>query len=324
MSDSMPPPRRSDQVFQLSLTEISFIVAFVLLLLLGWMVFNLQQKNEKAQEQLELVPSIEAARDAIVKAERAIKEQFEKVGISNPDEVVSALIEATRKEADFIRQQRRIEELEDRLSALTEVQKALDNSLGDKNSAIKKQVHTALAFKQAVEEAAGKKVDDTNATDFGRQVGQLIKEQASKEGEKTKAQLVAENKDLRGQIAHLRRELNSRGGRDYPPCWADEVTGKVQYLFEVTITENGYLFASAWKEERSADAAKLNAAAVLTASPITIGEMRRRVAPIFEASKSAECRHYVRLKVKGRMPDVETYNRHRLAIEDYFYKYEVR
>lgn len=47
------------------------------------------------------------------------------------------------------------------------------------------------------------------------------------------------NADLRGQIAFLKARLDARGGRDYPPCWAEEMTGKVQFLFTIEILPEG-------------------------------------------------------------------------------------
>jgi hypothetical protein len=43
--------------------------------------------------------------------------------------------------------------------------------------------------------------------------------------------------NLRGQVAHLQLAVRASGkGTQYPPCWADEETGKSEYIFDVSIT----------------------------------------------------------------------------------------
>src|SRR5690606_17851227 len=62
-----------------------------------------------------------------------------------------------------------------------------------------------------------------------------------------------ENADLRGQVAFLKNRLDARGGRDYPPCWADE-SGKAEFLFAVELRPEGVVISPGWPERRAADA----------------------------------------------------------------------
>src|ERR1700730_5552943 len=47
---SLPIFRKSDQVFQLSLTELAFIVIFILLILFGWLVQHERERNARLEE----------------------------------------------------------------------------------------------------------------------------------------------------------------------------------------------------------------------------------------------------------------------------------
>ena len=65
--------------------------------------------------------------------------------------------------------------------------------------------------------------------------------------------VVKDNADLRGQIAFLKHRLDARGGRDFPPCWADE-TGKVQFLFALEARSDSITIVPGWPESREESA----------------------------------------------------------------------
>jgi hypothetical protein len=135
--------------------------------------------------------------------------------------------------------------------------------------------------------------------------------------------LKKENADLHGQVTYLRKRLDARGGRDYPPCWANEQTGKVEFLFTVDILSEGLRITPAWPDTRQADAAALPGVAKLTAPrPLSRAEFSASMQGIDRLSKTKECRHYVYLK--NQVTDLESFNQSRYAIEDFFYKLELR
>lgn len=136
-----------------------------------------------------------------------------------------------------------------------------------------------------------------------------------------KANHAKENADLRGQLANLKRKLEARGGRDYPPCWAEETTGKVQFLFSVEVRPDAVAVAPAWPSSREADAKALPFVEdILTKGPHSYGAFRERVRGIFEQSDARQCRHYVQLK--STIPDAVQSDRARLMVESFFYKVE--
>ncbi|BAL23707.1 hypothetical protein [Azoarcus sp. KH32C] len=137
-----------------------------------------------------------------------------------------------------------------------------------------------------------------------------------------KANRSKENADLRGQVAFLKAKLEARGGRDYPPCWADETTGKVQFLFTVEVRPDAVAVTPAWPPARDADARALpGIEEVIAKSPHSYSAFRERVRGIFQKSDVLQCRHYVQLR--SVVPDAVQSDRARLMVETYFYKIEL-
>lgn len=132
-----------------------------------------------------------------------------------------------------------------------------------------------------------------------------------------------ENADLRGQVAFLKNRLDARGGRDYPPCWADEKSGKVEFLFTIELRPDNVSVVPAWPPGREADARALPGIAnVLSGSPHSNSSFVSHIQEIFGKSQALQCRHYVQLK--SVIPDAVQSDRARLMVEYYFYKTEMR
>ena len=132
-----------------------------------------------------------------------------------------------------------------------------------------------------------------------------------------------ENADLRGQVAFLKNKLDARGGRDWPPCWADE-DGKVEFLFSVDLRSDTVAVSAAWPAKREADAKALPGVGELLAGPLSYQDFQASVQGVFEWSKrhDPQCRHYVYLR--SSIGDAIQSDRARLMVENYFYKAEVR
>lgn len=360
--------QRNDQIFQLSLTEIAFTIAFLLLLLLGYLVYMEQTDRLAAEQELAKVKTAEQAIAALDEARDLLAETLQGAGVSSPDEIISALIAADqiRDERNRLRQQ--VEDLDAKLTALTELQGQLDLN---GSRAAQDVVASALALQnqvlRALEESRAATAEPTelNQADIepdSRQVaedamsailagGVLKKElrdmlgidlEPGQESQSIRDIVSAarsfgelsvngasfdavsnENSDLRGQVAYLTNRLNGRGGRDHPPCWADE-SGKVEYLFSIDLQPDSVLVTSAWPEHRGADALGLPGIEEALAQPQTLEVFLDRIQGIYNWSKShdPECRHYVLLK--SSISDAIQSDRARLMVEDFFYKNEIR
>jgi hypothetical protein len=406
----------NDQVFQLSLTEIAFTIAFILLLLLGYLVVKEQIERKAAEAELAKVQSSERATQALDAAREALRAALQGTGVGSPDEVVTRLVAAEDARAERDRLKKQVEDLDAKLTALEELRKRLEEAASSSRPGIARdEVSAALALqdqvRKALEEAdtappparqptasaplaapsgtsssldttarraaaasatrpsalreSSSKSDDSSKTSRDRQrdaetlarVRQAIaatgefrkqlKAQLNRElapgketetvrdvvaaakgyGELAKAgvnpeQIRKENSDLRGQVAFLKNRLDARGGRDYPPCWADE-SGKVEFLFAVEVKPDLVVVTAAWPPRREA-ASHLPGMAEVLAGPHSNQQFVNRIQGIFNWSKSQdpECRHYVQLK--SSISDAVQSDRARLMVENFFYKTEVR
>ena len=385
--------RRNDQVFQLSLTEIAFTITFLLLLLLGYLVFREQTEKLAAQEALAKTQGAEQATVALEQAKVAVTSALSKAGSANPDEVISHLIaaEQVRVERDELR--KRVDDLDAKLTALEELRNQLvqvakanqpDLMKGEVDSAlalqreIRSAVRTtaganaaspggnaasskvampdaALATKTLLETQATSSTGDQAVRQFVKQAlvtnGALrdnLKKQLNKvlePGEEAPAieEVVAaarsfgelsrgasnpltmkkENSDLRGQVAFLKNRLDARGGRDFPPCWADE-NGKVEFLLSVEVRPDTVIAAPSWPQRRESAARELPGMADLLDGAHSHQEFVNKIQGIFNWSRKQdpECRHYVLLR--SSISDAVQSDRARLMVENYFYKVETR
>lgn len=359
--------QKNDQIFQLSLTEIAFCIVFILLLLLGYQVIKEQEARKEAEEALAQVHSVDETKRRLEDARAALVAELGKVGVAAPDDVITKLVDAQKMREERDRLRKQVEDLDAKLTALTELQKLLERGAGDKSEIAKAEVANALSLQAAVRRELGepdanqpKKAGDTgkaatSTLDVVKQAiatmktlraevksklglepnpmteGQIvvdIVDAAKSFGELTKggvnvSSLRKENSDMRGQVAFLKKRLDARGGRDYPPCWADE-SGKVEFLFAIELRSDSVVVTPAWSAKREADAKALPGISTALAEAHSYKNFVSVVQGVFNWSKAQdpECRHYVQLK--SSIPDAVQSDRARLMVENYFYKVEAR
>lgn len=351
---------RKDSVFQLSLTEIAFTIIFLLLLLLGYMVAKEQGERRRLEQRVAQLASDEATAQAIKDARSQLESAFAASGGQSTDDVITRLVDASRLRSENASQQRQIVDLDARLTALQELRNELardvsavrpdlrgetierilavvrlleksEQDLAGKDSPksidanlLVERLNEALAISSLVareippEETAGARLDAV------REALQLLEQ--SREGafdERSIESTHRENVNLKGQLAFLRNRLAARGGRDYPPCWADETTGKVQFLLNVTASEQRIEIQPAWPSERDSDARAIPGVVDLASSEsLSHKEFVRGVQGVFAMSEKQGCRHYVQFR--SDIPDAVASDRARLMVENYFYKLELR
>lgn len=343
---------KSDQIFQLSLTEIAFTLAFILMLLLGYMLVQADQHAAKLELSLAKSGQLDMHRRVFEEARKKLTEALSKAG-AKPDEVITSLVAESKQIDEREALKKQVDDLDKQLSALTEVKKTLD-AAQDKAAAredVRQDMTEALALKATLDKQLGGKdiaAEAVAGIALKKEVEKQLQEQmgesyVSGNEQKLARDLVAarkemanvsnssggvisvakENADLRGQVAFLKGKLDARGGRDYPPCWADEQTGKVEFLFTMEIGPDGLRVTPAWPEKRQADAIALPGSLRFKA-PITmsLAQFSSEMQGIDRVSKEKNCRHYV--YVKNRITDLGLFNRSRYAIENFFYKLELR
>jgi len=309
----LAPPKKNDQVFQLSLTELAFTLVFLLLLLSGWIV--VAQKYEYAKREKEHQQFIDQAKQMKQEAEDALAEISKLLAgkVANPEEVISDLRRCSAKEIENSKLLTRVAEQEAKLTALVAVQELL-NAEGD--NAYKAEVENAMAFKRAYEEALGKKLSP-------EEIVKHAKECASSAA--ILDVLAKENQNLRGQVTFMsKQETAAKGKKGFglPPCWVDS-DGRAQRLFAIEVTERGLIVRPGWVPERNDDAKSLpNIDTILaTTGEQTIQKFRDGVMPIFLWSqrKDPECRHYASIGVSAASVNASVAGSN--AVNDYFYPY---
>lgn len=156
--------KRSDQVFQLSLTEIAFTIAFILLLLLGYLVTRESEAKKKAEAALAKVHDLGAAQQAFDQASKRLKEEMIGKGATDPDEIISRLVADASSVAERDRLQVRVKDLEAQISALAEVKQTVADATkeaGKKETV--DRVLSALALQAEAEQTIGLENDPTSS-----------------------------------------------------------------------------------------------------------------------------------------------------------------
>ena len=150
----MTAGKQSDQVFQLSLTEIAFTIAFILMLLLGYLVVRENEAKKKAEETLENVQALEAAKRVFDDASTRLKDALAGAGVINPDEIISRLVADAKAAAERDRLRTRVQDLEAQISALAEVKQTVaEVTKGAGKKAAVERVISALALQAEAEKA---------------------------------------------------------------------------------------------------------------------------------------------------------------------------
>jgi hypothetical protein len=341
---------KNDRVFQLSLTEIAFLLVFLLMLLLGYMIFKLNQDLAGAQQQIATGAKLAAQQEALANAQAKLKAELQNARSPNPDEVITKLVSQAKliQEQQALRAQ--VADLDAQVSALTEVKAVLAKTAkAEQDPVLQQEIQQALTMKQAVTKvmqptSPQKAVTElVSATKLAKEITTRMQQQGQAITPGTEAQVAEklvqayqqmshaaktglpqiqkENADLRGQVAFLKGKLDARGGRDYPPCWADEHTGKAEFIFDIMMSTDGLTVSPAWPKNRAADALAFpTTVQLISPKKHPLAEFIQLANPIFADSKSKNCRHYVVLR--SNITDTTTFNRYRYNVENMFYKLE--
>lgn len=343
---------KNDQVFQLSLTEIWIILCFILLLLMGYKVWQLTQKNSKIEGQLASVQSLDERELAIKAATDDLRTRLKAIGMKNPDEIISKLIDASKAKEEAARLKVLMTQKDEQLSTMVALDKALQEvSGGSKGEEAKRLVlETMMSFEQLKKLVANpdegvrptdvvKRVAALQATEQSLksamgQKGDLTAEQISEVVKNADAFALAEkqginpatlqktNSDLKGQVQFLQNKLNKGKGGDLPPCWANEA-GKAEMFLTVFLKDDSVSFEPAWPAARAADAEALpNFTALMAKTTRSYEAFLQAARPISDLANQRECKFYVRLA--SQIDGAVLSDRRRLMIETLFYKVEVR
>lgn len=344
--------QKNDQVFNLSITEIWMVLAFLLLLLTGWQVWKLTNEKNSLEQKVAGLNELSDREKAVSEATAALKVKLQHIGIKNPDEVVSKLVDASKARDESERLKVLLTQKDEQLAALAPIDKALEESVSkDKGQDAKRLVlETLMSYEQlkklvtdpsqeikptdvvkrveelSATEAAvknGLNIDSTPSVD---QVQKIVKDAtAYAEADKAGLNPVAlqkSNSDLKGQVQFLNNKLNRGKGGDFPPCWADSA-GKPEMFLTVYTKDDQVTFEPAWPASRLADAQALPGFNELMANPTRgYDDFVRATSAIKALGEKSECRYFVRLT--SQIQSAPLSDRRRIQIESNFYKIETK
>jgi len=133
--------------------------------------------------------------------------------------------------------------------------------------------------------------------------------------------------NLRGQIANLNARLKATPGKGgtLPPCWADELTGKEEFIFDVAITPTGLIVHNSAPDHRLDEERNLPIADVEFDKEVSFASFVKTTQPLFNWShkQDPECRFFVRRLDHTGPSQKESYKNGMKAIEAHFYKANV-
>ncbi len=171
---------KSDQIFQLSLTEIAFILVFILMFLLGSMVFLAQKENQGLRETLEGLGNFEQKKADLEKATQLVAETLAGKGINNPEEVIKNLVDSVNSHEEIVKLKKQIVDQDAKITALSEIQKAIDAAKGQGEGAlVQKEIEQALLLSKELKEqlqAMLEKTDDKALLEGTGRVAEKVKE----------------------------------------------------------------------------------------------------------------------------------------------------
>jgi hypothetical protein len=330
----------SDVVFRLSLTEIAFILVFILLVVLGGVFAEAELKRTEAlahpQHAQPAAPAM--ASEDFEALRRELQTQLTDAG-ANADDVIRRLLDKSRADAQVSALNARVLELNAQLTALTSIkefltqagktpsldgttEEALISSL-ELRALLDRQIRAAAEAETG--KAAPRQLDERavaaqakTAIEFWYQLRAVLEKEFGKDlvpGQEAKwAQWLIEGQGpktpgdketalLRAQLAFVRSRLETYGDNASLPCWFD-AAGKVQFLLVLELRPGNVLVTPAWPPEREADArAVAGIEPLLRASgPIPYDRFTERARNIMERNKS-QCLYSVQVKdsIRGGM-----------------------
>ncbi len=284
--------KSDDSFFQLSLTELAFILIFVVLLLIGAKVVLMEDNVSRCTMELgQCTQQVTSCKKDKDECYQALAKRGE-----DPDKVITDLVRAPAllRENEVLR--RRNEQLEAEVAALADLKTRTPDPVRAK---------AAEDFLAGFEKDTKSSIAPKDARRRGEEVARLEKELA----------------DCRGQLTHCVKVTGASKGFGVPPCWAD-TSGRVQPVIDVEIRPDGLAVTKAWTSERENDARQLpNLQATVEANLQSLEQFKSNTLAIFESSKKAnpECRHYAIIRKAPNTRDIDHFNRLRLGIQDHFY-----
>ncbi len=279
----------STSIFETSLAELAFILFFILLLFASWQLNEYSEEEEESRQDnselnernAELLVENALLEDSLaeVSVYLGLGEEFD------PEEMFTKLTLAGENEV-------RVQELEEQNATLEEALLTIEETASDSGLTLD-EIPKALEELAEISEILSEIDEDDMADILPEKVDEndmvdILSEKVD--------EVVSELRDFRGQNLALRNQLGEPGnGLDHPPCWADETTGKAQYVLNVVMTELEIQVSQGWPRIRNAEVLEnANIYSVIGSYDSDQGFLDASQA-IYNESVQKECRHIVRV-----------------------------
>ncbi|VVO95331.1 hypothetical protein PS903_02497 [Pseudomonas fluorescens] len=344
--------QKNDQVFNLSITEIWMVLAFILLLLTGWQVWKLTSDKKELEIKVASYQDLDDREQELSRARDDLRAKLAQMGLKNPDDIISKLVDASKAREELDRLKVLLTQKDEQMASLAAIDKALEQaSSEDKGKDAKRLILETLMSYDQLKKLVVDPDKDVQPTEVVKRVAelkateQLVKGVLKTEGDPTEDQiqqlakdarayadadklglnplsLQKNNNDLKGQVQFLQNKLNRGKGGDFPPCWADSA-GKPEMFLNVFTKDNLLTFEPAWPLSRLADAQALPGFADLMANKTRgYDDFLRATKAIKALAEKNECRYFVRLT--GQIQSAPLSDKRRIQIESNFYKIETK
>jgi hypothetical protein len=119
------------------------------------------------------------------------------------------------------------------------------------------------------------------------------------------------------------KNLRRRCGNDWPACWSDS-EGRQEFIYAITLNENDLTVKGIWPSHRNDDIEFIPNAKALPSKSMSLSDFEINAEPILNWSKEKECRHYVKIIDNTAPTSKVKYKRMIKIVEGYFYKFDVR
>ena len=284
---------RSHSVLETSLTELAFTFFFILAIFASWKINDAAQELSK-QEEISQGLTIQVSELA-----SSLKEASKFVELGEEFDPAELFLELNKgKEATI-----NLEKAKEKEKILEAEIEKYSSLIGDRPQLDLDDIAQKMSEFQEIQQ-----ILEGDGLESNESVLDKVK------------QLRTNVNDIIGQNANIRKKLKALGnGLDHPPCWANPLTGNIEYVFDIVINESTLEVHKGWLESRNEQA--LANPNIMKA----IGEYSTNslfwdsTAALFNESKTQNCRHFVR--VYDHSESKAAFKSYLLGIENHFYKY---
>ena len=316
-------------VLGLTMAETAILIIFVLLLALAVLLARETARREAAEQDLErfeeigrvleqrglsadeLLRSIRAHEDDRRAADNwreLVRDLEDRIPDAAPETIVSHLNEA--QEINELLDDPGLEPTPEDVSTLAAILR-----VGREADVTADDLRDAISVQEALVDVLGHGGSETDRQDIVDLVRDAERWRA-RAG--TAPDLVSAIERANARIAQLEAQVGGRG-TDHPSCWYD-VDNSVAYLFDVALTDDGFVLREPSAPQHRRRRASLPLDNVVTGRTLSAEQFLAQTRPVFRWSVGEDCRFFVRAFDLTAADQKELYKTRMRTLESHFYK----